>query len=174
MTRDANYTYMPLMALPAVAQFSNVNLAGSDPVLTNLRCYAYYQIGRFLYFRFDDQHWITKQALGPYNRQWVRPQLGIHDAHPVKLIIFQLRDNTMLNLMTGLAEVVTCDLMVLSQERITVRNTCDETDNKLLHEIMHEQKSPTLHERIPQFVWLPHDFHVVQVMYQMQPNNVQV
>ena len=106
MPRRANYTNIPLIALPVVAQFGNVNPAEYDGVLTNLQCYEYYQIGRFLYFRFDDQNWIPKTALGHYNREWVRLQVGIHDGNPAKRILFQVRDNRMSNFMTGLAEIV--------------------------------------------------------------------
>ena len=106
MPRRANYTNIPRIALPVVVQFGNGNPAEYDGVLPNLQCYEYNQIGRFLYFRFDDKNWIPKKALGHYNREWVRLQLGIHDGNPAKRIFFQVRDNTMSNFVTGLAEVV--------------------------------------------------------------------
>ena len=107
MPRRANYTNIPRIALPVVGAFGNYNPAEYDEVLTNLQCYEYYQIGQFLYFRFDDKNWIPKKATGHYNREWVRLQIGIHDVNPVKRIFFQVRDNTMSNFMSGLAEVVT-------------------------------------------------------------------
>jgi hypothetical protein len=79
--------------------------------------YEYYNIGRFLYFRFDEKNWIPKKALHHYNREWAHLAIAIHQGPEAKRIFFRVRDNTMSSFMTGLREVINLWLYTYSGVR---------------------------------------------------------
>jgi len=55
-----------------------------DTGIPHLQLYEYWNLGRFLYFQFDERNWIPKKALNQYNREWSQHQLGLHQAREAK------------------------------------------------------------------------------------------
>ncbi|KAF8451391.1 hypothetical protein BGX38DRAFT_1183101 [Terfezia claveryi] len=106
MPRRANYTEIERLRLPVIGKFGHVNPADYDPAVVRLHMYEYYNIGRFLYFRFDEKNWIPKKAIHHYNQEWAHLAIPLHQAVEAKRVFFRVRDNTLASFMTGLREVI--------------------------------------------------------------------
>src|SRR5437868_104658 len=103
MPRHASFTNIPRLVLPVVVDIGNPNY---DPGVPHLQLYEYWNVGRFLYFRFDERNWIPKRALTQYNREWPHHQVGLHQATEARRIFFWVRDNTQQNFFQGLSDIV--------------------------------------------------------------------
>ncbi|KAF8441126.1 hypothetical protein BGX38DRAFT_1204931 [Terfezia claveryi] len=102
----ANYTEIKHLRLPVIGNFDNVNPADYDPAVVRLHMYAYYNIGRFLYFWFDKKNWIPKKVIHHYNWEWAHLAIPLHQAVEAKRVFFRVRDNALASFMTGLQEVI--------------------------------------------------------------------
>ncbi|KAF8433849.1 hypothetical protein BGX38DRAFT_1221702 [Terfezia claveryi] len=91
----ANYTEIERLRLPVIGKFGHVNPADYDPAVVRLHMYEYYNIGQFLYFRFDEKNWIPKKAIHHYNQEWAHLAIPLHKP-----------DNTLASFMTDLREVI--------------------------------------------------------------------
>jgi hypothetical protein len=103
MPRHASFQDVRAQILPIIVDVGNPNY---DPGVPHLQLYEYWNIGRFLWFRFDERNWIPKKALTQYNREWPHHQLGLHQATEARRVFFRVRDTTQQNFFQGLADVV--------------------------------------------------------------------
>jgi hypothetical protein len=104
MPRHASFYDIGRLDIPTVVDFGNPRF---DPGIPHLQLYEQWNLGRFLYFRFDERNWLPKKAIAQYNREWPHHQLGAHLAIEAKRIFMRVRDNTQQNFFLGLADVVT-------------------------------------------------------------------
>ncbi|KAF8434019.1 hypothetical protein BGX38DRAFT_1221143 [Terfezia claveryi] len=74
------------LRLPVIGKFGHVNPADYDPAVVRLHMYEYYDIGRFLYFRFDEKNWIPKKAIYHYNQEWAHLAIPLHQAIEAKRV----------------------------------------------------------------------------------------
>jgi len=105
MPWQANFQNVQGPDLPIVVDFRNPQY---DARAAYLQDYEAWNLGYFLYFRFDEWNWIPKKALGQYNREWSNHQLEILLAADAKSLFFCMHDTTQQNFFLGLQDVVSC------------------------------------------------------------------
>lgn len=104
MPRHASYLDIGQLHIPQINDFGNPQF---DATIPHLQLYETWNVGRFLYFRFDERNWLPKKAIAHYNREWPHYQLGPHLVNEAKRKFLHIRDNTQQNFFLGLASVVT-------------------------------------------------------------------
>jgi len=94
MPRHANFQNVDRLDLSIMGNFGIVQY---NPNVPNIQLYQYYNVGRFLYFRFDERNCKPKSALQLYNQEWLHHQLGVHLSAEAKRVFFRVRDSTQQN-----------------------------------------------------------------------------
>jgi len=103
MPRHGSFQDVPRLVLPVIVDFGNPNYKAG---ISHLQLFESCNLGRFLYFRFNERNWIPKKALNQYNREWTHHQLVLHQARDTKWIFFRIRDSTQQNFLQGLADII--------------------------------------------------------------------